>query len=102
MATCPARRSRRPVATARTPAAAARRGRLIEPDQTGHVAHLAAGPGLFLAVEVEVGAAVGEEVAPGCRLAADQVAHLDRGRRARRRAERQAADRPDMVLELRG
>ena len=51
---------------------------------------------------MQVGVRIAEDRGPGIRLLPDQVVHLHRGGGKRGRAERQAADRADVVLELRG
>src|SRR5690606_2403939 len=71
------------------------------PDDPGDVAHFPSGPRLVLAVEMQRRAAVAEDVAPAIRLLSDEIAHLDLAVPARR-AERPAADRPHMLLELGG
>src|SRR3954462_1422644 len=67
----------------------------------GDMAHLAAGPRLRFAVQVQVRAGVAEEARPIVRLVADQVAHLDLSEPAAR-AERPAAHGSNMLLELGG
>src|SRR5579872_5880091 len=67
----------------------------------GDMPHLAAGPRFELAVKMEAKPRLGENVEPGRRLFADQVAHLDRAE-PRRRAERPAGYGANMLLELRG
>src|SRR6185437_11242730 len=63
------------------------------------VAHLAAGLGLPLAVEVDPGLRLGGVAQPRVRLVAQQVQHLHPGD-WRGRAERPAGDGADMLLEL--
>ena len=67
--------------------------------QPGDVAHFAARARLGLAVEVDGGAGLGGEGAPFVDIGADQIGH-HRIAVARRLAERPAANRPNMVLEL--
>src|SRR5688572_9086139 len=64
--------------------------------------HLAAGAALALAVEMQMGGRIGENLPPGFNVPANQVAHLYAWHDEPGRAERQAANGPDMVLELRG
>src|SRR3954454_17419676 len=71
-------------------------------EQSGDVPHLAAGAGLAFAVEVEMGFRVGEDVGPAACFRADEVAHLDARGGEVGRAQRQAANRPDVIFELRG
>ena len=63
------------------------------------MAHLAAGPRLGLAVEVDGSAGLGGKLAPFLDVGADQIGH-HRIAVAGGLAERPAANRPDMVLEL--
>ena len=51
-------------------------GRLCSAAHFGGVAHLAAGAGLALAVDVDVGAALGDQLGPALDLVADQIVHL--------------------------
>ena len=90
--------------------AAARGGREMHGDsgalvrsraQFGVVAHLAAGPRLGLAVEMQLHAGIGEQVAPGRRYRRRQVLHYRVGM-AFGGAKGQAADRADELLELAG
>src|SRR3546814_8895318 len=71
-------------------------------NQTGDVAHLAAGARLALAVKVEMGGRVGEDVAPARHILSDQILHRDFGDNQIGGAERQAADRANVILELGG
>ena len=71
------------------------------PTPTRDVAHLAARPRRVLAVEMQMGV-VGEDRRPAMDRIADQIAHLDALGGEIGRAQRQAADRADMVLELAG
>src|SRR3546814_1482678 len=65
---------------------------LARTNQTGDVAHLAAGARLALAVKVEMGGRVGEDVAPARHILSDQILHRDFGDNQIGGAERQAAD----------
>ncbi|CAI0343201.1 hypothetical protein BO1005MUT1_210266 [Hyphomicrobiales bacterium] len=67
----------------------------------GDMAHLAAGAGVALAVEVQMGAGLGQNLAPAQRGVADQILHLDPAP-AGGISQREAADGADMLVELRG
>src|SRR6185312_8652274 len=64
-----------------------------------HVAHLAAGPRLALAIEVDGGAGQGGELAPFLDIRSNQIGHY-RIAMARSLAKRPAANGPDVILEL--
>ncbi len=66
------------------------------------MAHLAAGAGFALAVEVEVGAGLGDQLGPALDVVADEIVHRRAAADEVGRAGRQAADRADVLLELRG
>ena len=65
------------------------------------MAHLAAGARLALAVEMQLSAGLGENLAPGQNLVADQILH-HRPRVMLDRSQRQAADGAHELLELAG
>ena len=66
------------------------------------VAHLAAAPGLGLAVEMQRGAGLGGDRCIGVDLVADEIVHRRAASDERGRAGRQAADGADVLFELRG
>src|SRR5205085_6669936 len=66
-----------------------------------HMAHLAAGAGLVLAVDVDVGAGLGGELGPTVDLIADEVFHRHAGADPVPRPEWKPADSADVLLELR-
>jgi len=74
---------------------------LLRIAQKRHMAHLASGARLFLAVERQTRLRIGEMMLPGLDIVADQVAHCDPPV-APGRAQWPAADGADMLLELRG
>src|SRR5215217_2436528 len=76
------------------------RYRLVSKDSRD-VSHLAACPGFRLAVEVQVRARLGQDLLPGIGIVPDQVLHLDPTETSGI-AQWPAADRPHMLLELRG
>src|SRR5690349_16388053 len=66
------------------------------------MAHLAAGPRLALAVDVDVGTALRDQLAPAFDLAANEIFHDGVTAGEAGDSGRQSADRADMLLELRG
>ena len=64
------------------------------------MAHLAAGARFPLAVKVKVRSRIRQDLAPGIRVASDQILHRDAGQDQAGVAERQSADRPDVIFEL--
>ena len=79
-------------------------GRLDRRADDGQVPHLAAGAGPVLAVEVQAQAGLGQRRLPvgrpGLPEVAEQVGHGRRRHETFGRAQRQAADRPQLLLEL--
>src|SRR6185369_9572625 len=65
------------------------------------MSHLAAGAGLVLAVDVDMGTALGDELGPAPDLRSDEIFHDGAAAHEPGDAGRQIADRADMLLELR-
>src|SRR4029453_8702575 len=66
------------------------------------MSHLAAGGGFPLAVDVDVGAALGDEIGPALDVRSDEIFHDGAAAHEPGEAGRKIADRADMLLELRG
>ena len=66
------------------------------------MAHLPAGPRLALAIEMKMNARLADQPRPVLDFVADQIVHGCRSRGHGGRPQRQTANGPDMLLELRG
>src|SRR4051794_17785085 len=66
-----------------------------------HMAHLAAGAGSALAVDVDVEAGVRDQLGPAVDVVADEIVHHRAAPDEIGRSGRKVADRADVLLELR-
>src|SRR5436305_14650929 len=64
------------------------------------VPHLASGPRFALAVDVNVGAALAEQLVPALDIGADEVVHDGAATHQAGQARRKIADGADVLLEL--